>query len=249
MDYKFKLKLKFQTIKQISMNKLPRNINLRKDGTFLVRIEHYEYYKCKSFKILEEAIQFKQECLSEIEKLKQEEKRLHYLKPITYNKEGIAYILIKHKKQNKEYKCLVDDDKWHDLTYMKTWFHIDNGYIKNNKSKLIHRYLYETYKPNEDIINLEIDHINRNKLDNRMSNLRVATSGQNNYNRESKNKTGYRGVHKDKKKYNARIKYKGEEYGVYGLETKEEAALAYNELAIKYYGDFAQLNTVLIFKD
>jgi hypothetical protein len=231
------------------MNKLPRNINLRKDGTFLVRIEHYEYYKCKTFKTIEEAIQFKQDSLNDIIKLKQEEKRLHFLKPITYNKEGIAYILIKNKKQNKEYECLVDDDKWHELTYVKTWFYNTNGYIRNNKTKLIHRYLYETYKPNENIINLEIDHINRNRLDNRMSNLRIATSGQNNYNRESKNKTGYRGVKKDKNKYCAKIKYKGEEYGKYGLETKEEAALAYNELAIKYYGDFAQLNTVLIFKD
>ena len=230
-------------------NKLPLNINLRKDGTYLVRIQHYDYYKCKTFKNLEEAILFKQDCLNDIEKLKEEEKRLHFLKPITYNKEGIAYILIKHKKQNKEYECLVDEDKWHELTYMKTWFYNTNDYITNNKTKLIHRYLYEIYKPEENISNLQIDHKNRNRLDNRMSNLRITTSGQNNYNRESKNKNGYRGVHKDKKKYCAKIKYEGNEYGKYGLDTKEEAALAYNELAIKYYGDFAILNTVLVFKE
>ncbi len=232
---------------------LPSNINLRKNGTYIVRIQKDNFYKCKTLKNLEEAIKFKQECLEEIKKIQEENKRLHFLIPITYNKEGIPYISVKYKKGNKEYECLVDEDKWHELTFMKTWFRNPNGYIKaninGNPSTLIHRFLYETYKSQEDITNLQIDHKNRNKLDNRMSNLRAATSGQNNHNIESKNKTGYRGVHKDKKKYNARIKYKGEEYGVYGLETKEEAALAYNELAIKYYGDFAQLNTVLIFKD
>ena len=31
---------------------------------------------------------------TEIEKIQNENKRLHFLKPITYNKDGIAYILL-----------------------------------------------------------------------------------------------------------------------------------------------------------
>jgi hypothetical protein len=223
---------------------------LRKNGTYIVRIQKDNFYKCKTLKNLEEAIKFKQECLEEIKKIQEENKLLHFLIPITYNKEGIPYISVKYKKGNKEYECLVDEDKWHELTFMKTWFRNPNGYIKaninGNPSTLIHRFLYETYKSQEDITNLQIDHKNRNKLDNRMENLRPSTSGQNNHNQEIQNSTGYRGVKQNRNSgYCARIKHEGNEYYSKYFKTIEEAALAYNELSLKYYGEeFTELNII-----
>jgi len=190
------------------------------------------------------AIEFKEECLKEIEKIEEENKQQYYCKPIIRNKEGIAFILIKY--EDKEYECLVDDDKWHDLTYKMYW-HYSLGYAQTRIDKTcitLQRYLYEKYIPEKDISNLKIDHINRNRLDNRMSNLEPVTDGVNNYNRETKNKWGYRGVAKKSDKYRARLKYEGKQYNTTVFETVEEAAIAYNELAKKYYGDRALLNII-----
>ena len=225
---------------------LPKNISLR-NNKYQVRLQFNNSSTSKTFKTLKEAIEFKENYLNQSQ---EENKRLHYLKPITYTNEGIAYINIEYKKGNKEYQCLVDEDKWHELTFMKTWFRNPNGYIKSNINEeptLIHRYLYETYKPNENISDLQIDHKNRNKLDNRMSNLRAITSGKNNHNQIVKNKYGYKGVKKNKNsnRYCARIKHEGNEYYSKYFDTIEEAALAYNELSLQYYGDDFELLNII----
>ena len=99
-----------------------------------------------------------------------------------------------------------------------------------------------------------IDHINGNGLDNRRVNLRVATNSQNQANSSlcSKNKSGYRGVWKYnlnkpyviKKPWGARIQVKGKKYFRGMFETKEEAAIAYNEMARNYFGEYARLNKI-----
>lgn len=78
-----------------------------------------------------------------------------------------------------------------------------------------------------------IDHINRDKLDNRKSNLRIATSSQNNSNvtKLATNTSGYKGVtfYKRTGRWMAQImidkKYKCIGY----YSSPEDAALAYNE--------------------
>ena len=226
-------------------NELPSNIRLRKNNTYQVQFRIDNFKKNKTFKTLELAIQFKDQCLKEIEKIKDEQKQEHYSKPIVRNKDGIAFIFIKY--EDKEYECLVDDDKWHDLTYNMSW-HYSHGYAQaylGNTSKDIQRYLYEQYKPEKDITNLKIDHINRNPFDNRMSNLEPVTNGVNSYNiGETNNKWGYRGVMKSGNKYIARLIYKGQIYTTKSFDTVEEAALAYNELAKQYYKHRAHENII-----
>lgn len=98
----------------------------------------------------------------------------------------------------------------------------------------------------------EVDHINRNTLDNRLSNLRIVTKAQNLLNKglRSDNTSGYRGVSMNKQlgKWEAYInvidpftsKSKRKFLGYY--KTPEEAAAAYNRAASTYHGEYAKLN-------
>ena len=62
----------------------------------------------------------------------------------------------------------------------------------------------------------------------------------------STNKSGYKGAywHESKGKWISDIKVEGKKIHLGAFDTKEEAALAYNEGAIKYFGEFARLNVV-----
>lgn len=94
-------------------------------------------------------------------------------------------------------------------------------------------------------IGMVIDHINRDKLDNRASNLRIVPQSENSYNKiyNYSNKTSlYRGVSKVKSCSSWRATIKGKHIGSFKTET--EAAIAYNKMAIKEYSDYAILNEV-----
>lgn len=93
-----------------------------------------------------------------------------------------------------------------------------------------------------------VDHINRDKLDNRKSNLRIATRSENNANRRSfKNSTSqYKGVHWNKKSslWEAAIRKEGKQVSLGMYESELAAASAYNDYARKLWGDFAVLNDI-----
>jgi len=97
-----------------------------------------------------------------------------------------------------------------------------------------------------------IDHINLNRLDNRLDNLRFATHSGNVTNRgpnkERVNDIQYKGVYKNGKypTYSARMTLKIDDAHrhVYlgSFKTQEEAAMAYDREALKRFGEFAKLN-------
>lgn len=118
------------------------------------------------------------------------------------------------------------------------------GYINidvMNKCQKAHRlawlYVYGYIPKNQ------IDHINHNKSDNRIKNLREATPQQNQFNKKitTRNTSGFKGVsfHNLTKKWRAAIninkktKYLGE------FNSPEEASFAYNSMAKKIHGVFA----------
>lgn len=93
----------------------------------------------------------------------------------------------------------------------------------------------------------QIDHKNRNRLDNRKENLRFATHKENQRNSTRKaNKFGFRGVslQHGAKTWRARLCVDGKRIEVGGFKTAREAAVHYNKLAREYHGDFAVLNEV-----
>lgn len=96
--------------------------------------------------------------------------------------------------------ALVDDEDFEFLNQWKWCLRNSGRYAgrcdyKNNKWILMHRVI------NNTPVGMETDHINRNKLDNRRSNLRSVTGCQNmmNVGVPSNNVSGYRGVSWDNK--------------------------------------------------
>jgi hypothetical protein len=97
----------------------------------------------------------------------------------------------------------------------------------------------------------QVDHININKIDNRISNLRWVDGSINCQNRKKNKKCSseYIGVclKKNRKKYRScivGINGKNEHLGNFVIE--EEAALKYDEMALHYYGSNAKTNFKII---
>ena len=150
-------------------------------------------------------------------------------------------------------KVAIVDEKNADLARLN-WYYA-NGYARRNipgdngkqKQEFLHRVVYERKIGRELRPGEEVDHIDRNTVDDRRENLRLATSSQNQANRGKPKGTcssKYKGVcwHKPTKKWRARIKVDGKLIHL-GLFIEEfEAALAYDRAAKEYFGDFAKLN-------
>lgn len=129
-----------------------------------------------------------------------------------------------------EYIDIVKDYKW-SYSY---------GYVRNNQVGLLHRFIMN---PPDDMV---IDHINRDRLDNRRHNLRICTIEQNNKNcsKRSNNTSGIIGVNWEKRrnKWRAEISINGKNKFLGYYTTLEEAAEARRQAEIEYYGEFAPNN-------
>ena len=89
-----------------------------------------------------------------------------------------------------------------------------------------------------------IDHINGNKQDDRISNLRAATKSQNtaNIGAPSHNTSGLKGASWEKRagKWKAQICYQGKRRWLGYFKTAKEAHQAYCNEAARLYGEFAK---------
>jgi len=135
----------------------------------------------------------------------------------------------------------VDDNDFNWLNKI-TWHAIKDKYTYyaytriNGKSISMHRLIMKTP------INMECDHVDHNGLNCQRHNLRNATHGQNGMNKRTWGISKYKGVSYNGKYIKAQICINKKQIYLGNFKTEELAAIAYNEAAKKYHGEFANLN-------
>lgn len=124
------------------------------------------------------------------------------------------------------------------------WSLNGNGYIFSSimiDGNIYNIFLHVLIFGNKD--EFEVDHIDRNKLNNRKNNLRYATHIENNRNKNKQinNKSGVIGVYKDNKtgQWRAQIKINNKAIALGRFINKEEAIIARLKAEYLYYKSFA----------
>jgi hypothetical protein len=118
-----------------------------------------------------------------------------------------------------------------------------NGYIIikiKGKVYLAHRLIFLLH---HGYLPAYIDHIDGNKLNNRIENLREATKTENGLNQKIRvdSKTGVKGVtwHKTNKKYHAQLKVNGVIKHIGYFDDIDSASQAITQERNKHHGEFA----------
>lgn len=84
----------------------------------------------------------------------------------------------------------------------------------------------------------QIDHINGNRTDNRIQNLREATNQENSFNKPTSGTSGFKGVYRQNNRWRAKIMLDGKSIHLGYFDSAEEAAEAYNKKAKEIHGEF-----------
>lgn len=145
-------------------------------------------------------------------------------------------------KNGKGFFTLIDEEDISEVTEYPWHLH-KTGYAVANIDGVItplHKFLVKTPK------GMYTDHINRNTLDNRRSNLRVCTFAENLVNTPPRNGKKYKGVYEEKhkkyKRFHAHATVDGRRISFGRYLTAKEAAIAYDKNIVKLRGKFAYLN-------
>ena len=144
---------------------------------------------------------------------------------------------IKYGKQivlldNEDYNRIISEGIKPELRYDKTinGFYVQFKIKPYGVSKISGKDVRSTKPLHRWIINcsegMQVDHINRNSLDNRKENLRIVTSRENNMNRRNNAKIPGVRWHSQGKKWNARITIKGKEKSLGMFNNYDEAVSA-----------------------
>ena len=153
--------------------------------------------------------------------------------------------------------AIVDDDDWELLEQYQWYYSTHNrAYTtthiscktENGKRTTKSRHIPMTHMILGITDSRIVDHKNGETLDNRKENLRICTNRQNSANSKLRKdrKSGYKGVsfNKNAKKWSSQIKVNYERIYLGIYDTPWKAAQAYDDAAVKYFGEFAKLNNV-----
>lgn len=156
---------------------------------------------------------------------------------------GEKYIIL-----NNGQKTIVDEEDFESFGKYK-WCLNNSGYVFGygpcKKVNSLHRYIMSKI---HNIKDKDIDHINKNKLDNRKFNLRICNKSQNNSNTEHRkiNTSGYKGVsfNKTNKLWCAKICFNNKHVNIGLFETARLAAIAYDLYSKFLFKEFAVANII-----
>lgn len=140
---------------------------------------------------------------------------------------------------------IVNDGDFEWLSQWK-WYYHGRYAVKNSMGGgrvYMHRLIIQT--PD----GMHTDHINGNSLDNRRCNLRIATCSQNLMNQHKKRSgcsSRYKGVFwsKNDQLWVTQISINKKRYTIGYSKSETDAGRLYNEAALFYYKEFAQLNII-----
>lgn len=144
--------------------------------------------------------------------------------------------------------ALVDDGAYEYLSQWK-WTYSQGRAIRRSPrpvSKPIHMHREILGFYGVEIGNLKVDHIDRNPLNNTLINLRVCSQAQNVCNSSLRidNKSGFKGVSfvQSRKRWLATIRSNGRSVNLGSYASPYVAAIVYNDAAVRFFGEFANLN-------
>ena len=149
------------------------------------------------------------------------------------------YIIMYDFKNREFYISLEDLDKVLKLTW---YVREDFNTVTNAQNSIsLHRYLLDVNSSN-----LDVDHINHNRLDNRRENLRVVNRVQNNRNKglSKYNTSGCTGVSRARNKWEAYITMNNKKVYLGHYDNKEDAIAARKDAEEKYYGEYSYDNSM-----
>ena len=114
------------------------------------------------------------------------------------------------------------------------------------KMQLMHRAVMARMLGRELVSTEQVDHIDRDPLNNRRENLRLATRSENQHNqaKRANNTSGFKGVRFDKRgrKWRAQITVNSKYVHLGLFDTAEAAAAAYDTAALSLHDTFACVN-------
>lgn len=148
-------------------------------------------------------------------------------------------IAVKISNKNASTFAIVDDEDAKKVSLHK-WRQNGCGYAITDiygKTVRMHHLILGTPKKG-----LEVDHINRNGMDNRKNNLRFVNRSQNQLNRSPSTKSAsqYKGINQRANgKWQSRICIAGKRVQIGTFETESEAADAYKLASNKYWESIA----------
>lgn len=147
---------------------------------------------------------------------------------------------------DEKYFLILSQHKWYATKYKKNNIHYAERNLprKNGKQSKVkmHRLIMELEGHN--IKDNQVDHKDNNGLNNQIDNLRVCSHTENSRNSQKRknNTSGYKGITRKNKKWQAKIKINGITKHLGYFFSKKDAAKAYDVAAIQYFGEFAHIN-------
>ena len=139
---------------------------------------------------------------------------------------GDLCVMILKNREGKVAATIIDTGDY-DKVKRHRWYLSKGGYAMSGTKILPLAAAILGVETNRNSV---VDHINRNKLDNRRGNLRVVSKSENSFNSKQRtdNKSGHRGVSWDKErnKWKAQICINGKVIPIGRFDTVEEANAA-----------------------